>query len=417
MTRLVLRLKGAAQETEDGFDVAVEWLLGDARDAGANEGVGSLAELGRVAPWAEDPSEVVVFAPVECLLCLSRTVPGRTTAQIARALPFAVEEFVTQDIETMHLAHGPIRRGEPVSCVLVDRTLLAGWLAALESNGLKPSFLGADAGVLSDDDHTVVLFDGDDALVRTSDHMTRIEPGLLPDALAAAQVPEDPANAGEPPRIDVIGGTAAQTQALRGAFPDAIAEQPLDLSVLRFLAERLEVGEPRAVNILQGPFAPPRHRNRMSPRWRGVAALAAVWFVVFVGMRFAEGLWAERRAEALRADAATLYRDLYPDAATPRNAYADMRRRIGRAEAPTVEFESLLGTLALAIDEAVDGVELQSLSFSDDRGELTSELLLREYADLDRLRSDLEERGLVVHIGSAEERDGVVRARLRVGPA
>ena len=102
MAQLFLRLSGPAHETEDGFDVPVEWLLREHGDGVLAEGRGSLAELGRDAPWADrdahsgdgdtrsdDVPEVVALAPVECLLCLARTVPGRGASQIARALPFA----------------------------------------------------------------------------------------------------------------------------------------------------------------------------------------------------------------------------------------------------------------------------------------------------------------------------------------
>ena len=117
----------------------------------------------------------------------------------------------------------------------------------------------------------------------------------------------------------------------------------------------------------------------------------------------------------MRTDAVALFRDLYPEARPPRNPYTEMRRRVGQPDqSSTADFESLLGALALAIDAALEGVELQSLSYSAGRGELTTELSLREYADLDRLRLQLEEQGVVVQIGSAEEQDGIVRARLRV---
>ena len=240
----------------------------------------------------------------------------------------------------------------------------------------------------------------------------------MPDALAAAApddtAPGDAASSGEAPRLTVIGADQAQVAALRRVVPHEVVEHPIEGSVLRFLASHFDGA--RGINMLQGPFAPPRRSRVAAGRWRTVAALAALWLVVFVGVRFGEGLWADYRADALQAEAATLYREIYPEARPPRNAYVEMRRRVGQPErAAGADFEALLGTLAGAIDAAVQGVELQSLSFSETRGELTTELSLREYADLDRLRLQLEEQGLVVHIGSAEEQDGIVRARLRLG--
>lgn len=410
MARLFLRLTGPAYETDDGLDAPCQWLLRqDAGDVVA-EGSKNLIDLGTAPPWGDDVPEVIALVPVERVLSLSRSVPGRTVSQIARALPFAVEEFVTQDIETMHLAHGPITRGQPVSCVLADRRLVADWLGAIGSIGLAPAFMTPDAGLLPDRHGLAVLFEGDDALLRTPEHLTRIDHRALPETLAAvaADAPTDGSA-----QLEVIGGTPARTDALRHVFPGGVHARPLDGSVLRFLASHYQA--PRSVNMLQGAFAPPRRRGGTALRWRAVAALAALWLFVFTGMRFGEGLWADHRADALRSDAAALFRELYPDARPPRNAYTEMRRRVGQPDRPSAaEFELLLGALAQAIDTAVEGIELQSLSYSASRRELTTELSLREYADLDRLRLQLEERGVVVHIGSAEEQDGIVRARLRV---
>ena len=414
MARLFLRLTGPAHEAEDGLDAPCEWLLRDEAGEVVAEGSGNLIDLDRARPWGDDLPEVIALAPVESVLCLSRTVPGRTASQVARALPFAVEEFVTQDIETMHLAHGPITRGQPVSCVLADRQLVADWLGAIGSTGLAPALMTPDAALLPDRCEFAVLFEGDDALLRTPEHLTRIDHRALPDTLAAAApAATDDAPPDTTPGLEVIGGTTAQADALRDVFPGAVEAQPLDGTVLRFLASHYAA--PRSVNMLQGAFAPPRRRGGAASRWRAVAALAALWLLVFTGVRFGEGLWADHRADALQTDAAALFRELYPEARPPRNAYTEMRRRVGQPDQPSAaDFELLLGALALAIDAALEGVELQSLSYSASRGELTTELSLREYADLDRLRLQLEDQGVVVHIGSAEEQDGIVRARLRV---
>ena len=414
MAQLFVRLTGRPHETDEGLDAPCEWLLREEGGDVVVEGSGSLVDLGHEAPWGDDTPDVVALAPVERVLCLSRTVPGRSVSQIARALPFAVEEFVTQDIETMHLAHGPITRGRPVSCVLVDRQLVTDWLAAIRSIGLSPAVMAPDAGLLPDACEITVLFEGDDALLRTPGHLLRIDRRALPGTLAAI-APDAPNDTPAVPaaRLEVIGGTPAQTDALRQVFPGEVDAQPLEEPVLRFLASHYPASG--TINMLQGAFAPARRNRGTASRWRAVAALAAVWVLLFTGMRFGEGLWADHRADALQADAAALFRELYPEARPPRNAYTEMRRRVGQPDQPAAaDFELLLGALALAIDAALEGVELRSLSYSAGRGELTTELSLREYADLDRLRLQLEAEGVVVHIGSAEEQDGVVRARLRV---
>ena len=417
MSQLFVRLLGAAHMTEAGLDLPVQWLAQDDAGPVLAEGTVNLADVAAdTPPWPADPRNVIVLAPVEQTLWLSASVPGRSTSQIARALPFAVEEFLTQDVETMHLAHGPILRGTPVPCILLDRQLLADWLAALAGAGLAPDCMVPDASLLPEDSGVTVLFDGGDVLLRTPEHMTRMDPVLLHDALAAPEPTSRETDAQPEPAwtLEVIGGTTEDIDALGAVFPGEVVGRALSGSVLRYLASRFVA--PPAIDMLQGRFAPSKRSTRSERRWRGVAALAAVWGLVFVGVQLGEGLWAEHRADALRVESVALFRELFPGERPARNVYAEMRRRIGTVERPTADFRTLIGQLALGMERTLEGAELQSLSFSESRGELSTELSLREYSDLDRLKAQLEGQGLAVQIGSAEEQDGIVRARLRLGP-
>ena len=58
--------------------------------------------------------------------------------------------------------------------------------------------------------------------------------------------------------------------------------------------------------------------------------------------------------------------------------------------------------------------QLQSLNFNQDKNELSIEVLLNTYDQLDIVRGSLESKGVAVEVASAEQEVGSVRARFNV---
>lgn len=412
MPQLFLRPLTAAGHAEPGQPFATQWLLRD--DAATTCGVADEDELaalaGRQGPWLADPRNVVLLAPVAHVTGLSSNVPGRSVGQIRRALPFAVEEFLAQDVETMHLAHAPITRGKPVRCALIDDATLAGWLERLACADIAPGFAVADASLLPDEpDGVTALLDDAGALVRAAEQMARVEHASLPEVLGGALQ----RIGGPSPALRLIGAAPAIEKVAGNFAPDGVERVPLTDGPFAYLTSRWS---PRlaTINLLQGRHAPTKRRPGNLAPWRGVAALAALWGAVFIGAQLAEGFWADRQAERLRADAVALYRQIYPGERPAADVYAAMRQRLGAADDAGGGFHLLLGRLATGLGESTGGGLLRSLSFSEERAELAADVRLSGYAELDRLAAGLESQRLAVEIGSAEERDDRVHARLRV---
>ena len=418
--RLFIRILSAPEPTDRGANqtddlMACRWLLrgdggevlarGDSLGGDLGNAIGPNGIPGAASALA-DPENVVVLAPTAQVAWLSRAVPGRRPAQIRRALPFAVEEFLTQDVETMHLAHGPIVRGQPVRCALVDRQLITDWLTCLRDFGLRPGHMVPDGSLLPCDEGSAsVLFDDGAALVRTPEHIANVEASTLPDILESIRASFDEADASV--RLELIGDDIPGTRAEGSGF--SVGRTRLEGPVLDFLASQWEANRPE-INLLQGPFAPERRGAASPGRWRGVSALAAVWLIVTLAWLITEGYVANQRADALKAESMDLYRSIYPNDRRIPNAFAQMRAKLRGANTGEGAFHLLLGQLAAGTVRADAEINVRSITFNDSRGELW----LPGYAQIDGLKRELEESGLAVDISSAEERDNIVRARLRI---
>ena len=78
--------------------------------------------------WFETPDRVALMLTGEDIVHLNVSVPGRSIKSIRQALPFAIEEFITSDIDDVHIAHKAIRSNEPVHCAVINRERLEFWL-------------------------------------------------------------------------------------------------------------------------------------------------------------------------------------------------------------------------------------------------------------------------------------------------
>jgi general secretion pathway protein L len=410
MPTLFIRVLAPANQDAEGYELPNEWLIaeddGSTRAKGVTDarGLGELIDPG--TEWVKNPQNVVVVLPGEHVLAVTCAVPGRSVGQIRRALPFVVEEFVATDIEGMQLAAGIIRKGESVRCNLIDRELLNDWLACLNELGLNPGTVISEAELLPcGPDQVSVLFDGDAVLVKTADQAATVDRPNLLLALGSVTAHE----------VLLLNGTLTDIELGQLDGDMSVVQESVDagVSTLAYLASRWR-DQSDIINLLQGAYAPKKASNVHWLQWRSVAGIAAIWLLVgFVSM-IAQGFWASARADSLQAQSEELYRSIFPKERRITNVRRQMRSKLGANTAVpgAMGFTDYLGELSVVLDK---NVVVSSLNYTEARGELAADLLLRGYQELDGLKDSLNQRGVNVVITSAEQQDSGVRARIRLG--
>ena len=413
MRRLFVRIKAPVVRTEEGVDATVDYLVHD--DDGVAEAVGQtnvagLAEFVEMnAPWAVDPARVVVLVSVSDVLSASCEVPGRSVAQMRRAVPYAVEEFVADDIDTMQVACAALVRNEPVRCLVARRSSVEEWLALLAAAGVQPGFLTADAMALRNDGKVVdVLFEDDHALVRAGEQMACVDLPNLAEVLAGITEGTDPERGAV---LRLINGTSSDLPGLDLDGFD-VEEVPAEISVLGFLAGEFDGG---AVNLLQGDYAVRRRPTGAWSRWRPVAAVAAFWLLVGMVALAAQGFWADYQASRFQEEAVELYRTLYGVDRVAGNPAARMRRLLGQTTGTDDSFYRLTGQFGEGLSEISGQYELRGVTYSTRRG-LDADLVISDDAVLERLGASLRRVGLDMEVISTDsaQSGGRIGARLRV---
>ena len=412
--RLFIRI--AAAKGIDPHELgSLEWLLLDRAGVLVSQGSGDLAMLDRLIDLKtlQDPADVVLLVPTEHCLGIRCTVPGRTVGQMRRALPYVVEEYLAGDIDAMHIAAGPVKRGAPVDVVLIERAVLQSWLDALAAHGIVAAYAVPDASMLpAVPSEATLLFDGKRVLVRSMDQVAAIEADALKLVLESLAAKADSKGM----RFVAVNGRIPEMTRAEVAqateFPIEWIDTESDVTVLAYLAGAFP-GKPVAINLLQGTLSPPKQTNGGLMRWRSVAALVGIWVLVMLASETVRGIWASHRSTILTGEIEALYRAYFPKDQRVQDPYKQMNAHIGGRGASESTFLSLLGHLAAGL-ASNPGAQLRSITFNDGRAELGAEVAVSGFDALEALKAAWSSDGVSVDITSAEQQDQQVHARIRL---
>src|ERR1700735_4679230 len=145
---LLLRLPSPGQEE-------TEWLTID--DTGLSETVRQRGSL-TLAAAVSRTGKVVALASATQILLAEPELPPGSGIKLARAVPFALEEQLTEDIDRLHFALGKRRAGGGTPVAVVSRSVLQGWLSELTAAGIEPVAIYADMSLLPQNPGQTVLW-------------------------------------------------------------------------------------------------------------------------------------------------------------------------------------------------------------------------------------------------------------------
>jgi general secretion pathway protein L len=412
---LLLRLPAEGQEE-------AEWLGIDA--GGQPESTRQRGPLNLAAAVGRS-AQVVVLAPATQILLAEPDLPPGSGLKLARAVPFALEEQLTEDVDRLFFALGKRRPDGGTPVAVVSRTALQGWLARLSAAGLEAAAIYADMSLLpANPSQTVLWLENNRLSVR--------RPGKLPfaveltpvtEALIVSGVIADPlAEPGTPNVLEsaVLYVTREDWSRVQGEVEKLVGQfeslkiQLLGDGPLPWLARSLAATD--AVNLLQGEFARTTDYGAGWRRWRTAAALAAGLLIVHVGAEAVQLHQAKRETAALDAEIAQVF-----TAAMPAEPLRDPRRQMQarleriRHSGPGQEYflrslQALGGALT-----AVPKTTIDSLSYREEALEM--KVTAPSLAELSQLSQLLAKQSLTAEIQSSAPAGSGVEAHLLLRPA
>ncbi len=338
-------------------------------------------------------------------------LPVKSGVRVQQVVPFALEEQLAADIETLHFALGSRNESSGRTAVaVVTRALMDQWIAELQGAGLTPEVLCAEAALLPDNPgHVVVMLEGDTLCVRRAGQSTQSLPAL--DVGAALQAVLGAEMASD----DLIFYVSPEDWQRRSTEVEALRMQCASLKVqllnfgpLPLLSPRLAEGH--SLNLLSADYAPKRALGAGLRRWRLAASLAAALLAVHL-TGLALQLHQQHRAEqALDSAIGQIARRALPTDSGSGAVRSRIERALLARSGESSGLMPALATLAGALQNA-GGTSLESLSYQDDALDLKVRAPNAE--KLEQIDQSLRSSGWKAELTSGSAEGSAYEGRIR----
>jgi general secretion pathway protein L len=407
---LLLRLPAE----EDG---PVSWVVADAQ--GQLLSLPSQDESGGLHTMATG-RKVALLVPAGEVSFFQATLPAGNESRLLQLAPYALEDQLSQDVDTLHFAVGT--RDSTTGAVpvaVMERARLERCLARAAQLQIIPHAVFAEsdlAPVLPG--HVTMLVTGDQLLLRDDTARPLVLPAADP-LLALEMLPDSGGNLPQVNLTVFVGpGDWQNYSHVIEPLRERVGSFKVQLNsggVLAQLAQGLVHGAP--LNLLQGALRP-RSTSQSSWRaWRWVAGLAAALLVLHT----AGSLWQLRqlRRTGTELDGAItqLYQSIFPGqpiGREPRRALEKRLAALAGSGGSQGEFMNLLAAVAAA-KQNVPIAQLESLTFKP--GSLQLKLTAPDASALDQFNQALRAGGLKADLKSGSAKGAAYEGLVEISGA
>ena len=404
---------------------SVDWIAVDDNGTRRSPPVtGSLPEAAR------DVGErnVIVLVPATAVLTTTVYVPVKGGARLRAALPFALEENLADDVETLHFAIGTRRDSGRLPVSVVARTQMTEWLELLDSAGIAAEKMVPENYGLARIPGTFSLLVAEDQVMFNDGAESEFTmQGVKPsDVLAVAGVldteSDDESDDSQPPGHLLVycePGEESRFEHDWNALRQEMASVDINLltdGVLPRLAVTVAAGH--GVNLLQGLFGTKMEYATVFRPWRHAAALLLALVLVGFAGKAVDYYRLAQEQTAIKDQFAQEYRQIRPgdnrEIVDPVSIVNSIRRSLGTASSSDTFLPSL-HQLSLALQQN-SSAELEAISYR--AGVIDVRLTAPDVATLDSIQKIVSSSGRFnASIQSTDQVGDKVSSRIQIRDA
>lgn len=400
---LLLRIDPTAMEAS--------WQLVENGQLVGPLGKGKLSDARRAARGVP----VVVLVPAEEIYLDNVALPGKNRQKLRRAIPFAVEDQIIDDVETLHFAlSSHADQGRYLVAAVEDR-MMDFWNKALINAGIRVDTMIPDVTALAPaQNEWTILLESERAMVRTSGSLFATDLASLPIMLENMLTR---LGDGDRPSFTVYD-CASDDKALllKAEMPD------IEFSVHDVPQGAFEVFahsyDPRyVVNLLQGEYNRQEGWRKQLKPWYPAAALTAIWLAWLLVLNIGNYIDLNRTSEHLTAQMRMVHKQAFPSAKTPAPGYerSDMAARIRKLQKQQGRSSGGLQEMLVRtapVLKQIPGIIIDGIRYQN--GTLEVELTMQDTSQLETLKTRLQTQTGWNVKSQANTEKGITRVRLKI---
>lgn len=366
---------------------------------------GSLPDLAAEATG----SRQIMVAPGEAILLHQAIVPSRKRSTWARAIPYALEDQVVEDIEALHFVLGNTPDGDrrlPVA--VVAHAALRAWMETCAQCGLTPAVVvpeplllpwqDGDWSLLLENRRAVARLGRWDGFATERDTLGL----LLSQALAEA-------GDAKPLRLRIWGVATAEF------FEPALAEierniETGPLEPLQLFGATYQPGT--ALNLLQGIHGRQTQWGRWLRPWRAAAALAGLWLLIQGGAYLYENWRLRQEVVVLGTEMERVYKEAVPGSTRIVNPKVQLEARLRELRPSGAAGGTFLELLNHGGQPLINFPDVILRGFNYHDSQLDLSLQGGDPAVLDQLRQRLSQQSGLQAEMRTTQREGQVESKV-----
>jgi len=369
-------------------------------------------DLLQVQETIGDTSLAVYVSGIDILLTRI-DLPGGRRTQLRNALPYAMEDSLIDDVETLHCALGARIDETAYHAAVVSDELMQGWQTLFQQAGLYPKVMLPDTLLLPWKEGQWFIYCEDEiARVRTGP-----AEGFICGLQSLASLLAQSLNHSDQPRPDSLHLSHCNSDSLDlSSLPEDIEliqdDAPSSSSMDRFLL--LNQNAEPAINLLQGPYAPDSRIHKQLQPWYAAAALAVVLLLLGLGNNLLEYQNLSRQSMQLQEQMTQVFRSVYPQARNVRNPYQRMQSELKKTQGSddAVLFREMLTQIA-PVAKSTQNIKVLHLRYHRNQIELLVEL--PDLESLEGFKQQLQQNTRwEVTLKSADASENMVLGRLLI---
>ena len=335
---------------------------------------GSLAELAAVAPG----HSVVVLLNSQCLHINQLTLPTQNLQKILKAVPFALEEFIADDIDEFHFVAAKNSHNNTTAVAGINKHTLKNIIQVFQDAGINPDKIIPDSLCLaaSDSDSSrqwVCLNYQNECYLQTATlNGTLISQELLPYILKSKLQDETIS----PPEKILLFCEQENTDAFDPLKADGIINDDIEIHKVIYNTHPLVVfcgnyKQAIPLNLLQHEFKIKRKTSGHWQHWRLAASLVAIWLVLNLGFTSFLRSQLEDENRTTHASIEKIYKKAFPKSKKIINPRVQMEQKLKELKGATGNSDKglifLLAESFGTVNNDKTNISLQTLTFRNNR--------------------------------------------------
>ncbi|MDH5610910.1 MAG: type II secretion system protein GspL [Gammaproteobacteria bacterium] len=374
---------------------------------------GSLGDAAAIA----DKHKTIVLLDSTAIYLDSVKLPIKNPQKLLRAIPFALEEKIADDVDELHFVAGKTSSDGQTPVAAIKHDILKRILNTIESSGIKPVALIPDMlcltanssqwAVLLQDDRAKLQFDNFNAAEFDRETL----PLLIKTELQRA-------DRKQPEKIILftLDGDNSTTEDISAIIPEQIELIKVSYNTHPLVIFCGQYKRALALNLLQHTYKPKQKVNVNWQRWRLAASMAAIWFCLNIGITSVQYQRFETSNKKLQVEIDNIYKKSFPESTRVVNARVQMEQKLdelkGLSQAGSnTSMMTLLADSSPALSSE-KSVVIQAINYRNNTIDI--EVTGANLQNIEQLNKKLNNSSLSAEIVSSSSEKDRVKGNIRI---